>query len=122
MIHMTRLMATVLAHKGALRREGGLLLTILDTIVVPGVGYLGTGPDDAMPAAGEWMYATGMVKVWRGTVQLFPASDDEREWMSQALDRAANTVTARAERPYMVGFDPCCHAAAHADPTIGLGS
>lgn len=80
------------------RRVGKLLLDIFDNIVVPGVGYTGTGPGNSTPTTGtSWIYATDLVMVRtqdEGTV--YPDSFEE------ALDRGEggqpNTITFRAER------------------------
>lgn len=43
-IHASRTVTSIWSRTGALRREGKLLLTALDTVVVPGAGYDGSGP------------------------------------------------------------------------------
>lgn len=62
MIHATR---DAVPEFGVRRPAGTqLLLTWMDTLVVPDPGYPGTGPGNVVPAAGEtWLYATGMVTV-----------------------------------------------------------
>lgn len=63
MIHCNQRTATFWAHHGLLRREGRLLLTALDTIVVPGTGYPGTAMD-----AATFAYATPSVEVHLGPI------------------------------------------------------
>lgn len=91
------------------RRVGQLLLDIFDNIVVPGVGYPGTGPGGVTPSAGTaYMYATDLVMVRsqnKGTV--FPDS------FAEALDRGQsgepNTIRFRAERFAAAYFDASAH-------------
>lgn len=108
MIHATPQLVTHWAALGnsVLRREGGMLLTIHDTIVVSDGGYDGSGPGGTVAGATQWAYATGMVTVRLGPVSITPGSFEE------ALDRADNTVRFFAERPAAATFDGCCHAAA----------
>lgn len=110
MIHATRRVVTLWAKDGLVRREGGLVLTVTDNIVVPGAGYPGTDPDsdagDITPTSGEdWAYATGMVQVRReADSSIVPAT------MAEAVNRQTNDAEFRAERAAVVTFDPCCHA------------
>lgn len=66
MIHCRVVVLDRLAQDMAIRREGNLWLTPFDNIVVADAGYDGTGP-----AAGEWMFATTMVEIYFGPVQMF---------------------------------------------------
>lgn len=77
MIHVAPSLATLWFHHGLLRREGRLLLTALDTIVVPGSGYPGTadGNNPSAPAETSWAYATPLVEVRLGPT--FPLSIQE---------------------------------------------
>lgn len=106
MIHMSRRLFTKLATEFApFRREGARILTMLDTIVVPGAGYPGTSPEGASNIAWEWMYGSGIV-----TVRM-EAGDDIPRIVTQAVDRSVNTMTFYAEKVAAVDFDPCCHLA-----------
>lgn len=113
MIHATPQLVTHWAALGqsVLRREGGLLLTIHDTIVVTDAGYDGSGPDGEDPAVTgvQWAYATSMVTVRRGPVATLPGS------LAEALDREDNTVAYYAERPAISYWDGCCLGAAEVD-------
>ena len=69
-----------------------------DNIIVPGVGYTGTGPSTDPPSAGTtWMYATDMVatRIQKKT-KVFPST------FAEALDRGQggnpNTITFRCQR------------------------
>ena len=96
MIHAPRSLVTVWTAYGMVVRDGGLLLTIHDTIVVPGVGY------DA--ADGEAV-ATGMVEVRRGEVVITgdPTTD------AVSVDRETNTVEVRAEQMALASWDGRAH-------------
>lgn len=82
----------------------GPIRTLAGNLVVPGVGYTGSSPAGAAPAAGTaWIYATGAVFGFRSDVfaQRFP----------DTFDRSENTVKAMASRTYLFGFE-CCHIGA----------
>jgi hypothetical protein len=82
----------------AVRREGNLLLTMRDTIVVPGSGYamFHTGaPFD--------MFSTGLTDVRLGDIVV----DDD---LKNSFDRATNTVKVRAYRAALASWDQLCHA------------
>jgi len=102
MIHAPREHVTRWVADGLIRREGALLLTYLDTIVVPGAGY-----------DGDVAVATGMVEVRRGaaTITGDPLGDG-------TIDRAKNTVEVRAEQLALASWDASCHGIA----TINLGA
>lgn len=115
MIHATPQLATHWFAASALRREGRLLLTALDTIVVPDAGYPGDGPD-APAGATQWAYGTDMVQVRLGTVVLLPDGDD----LAAALDRQNNDVEYRAERMAAVTWGGCAHVGAEFDVPVCL--
>lgn len=82
----------------------GPIRTLAGNLVVPGVGYTGSSPAGAAPAAGTaWIYATGAVFGFRSEVftRRFP----------DTFDRSENTVKAMASRTYLFGFE-CCHIGA----------
>ena len=91
------------------RRVGKLLLDVFDNIVVPGVGYDGSAPGGAQPAAGTaWMYATDLVAVRtqkEGTV--FP--DTFAEAFDWGQNGYPNTITFRAERFAAAYWDGQAH-------------
>jgi hypothetical protein len=114
-------------------REGPLLLTVRDTIVVPGVGYPGTDPSGAAPAAGtSWLYATGMVDVRLGDIVVFgrngevstqptgdgtwgpPSGFDENRFAPALMNRDTNELIVPAARPAAAVWDGVCHFAVHA--------
>jgi hypothetical protein len=80
------------------RRVGKFLLDQFDNIIVPGVGYQGTGPTgDAPPTGQTWIYGTDLVAVrLQKNPVVFP------KLLSQALDRSEggnpNLITFRATR------------------------
>jgi hypothetical protein len=78
--------------------DGNVLRTKLRSIVVPGSGYPGTGPDGtAAPAGSTWVYGTGPVTVWLSP-PVVPADG------ADVIDRNLNTRTIRAERLAMVAW------------------
>jgi hypothetical protein len=87
------------------RRAGKYLLDMFDNIIIPGVGYPGTGPDGAAPETGTtWMYATDLVccRVAKD-ITIYPSS------FAEALDRgqngAPNSITFRAFQIFAAYFD-----------------
>ena len=116
-IHATRDVVTHWQAAGLLHREGPLVLTVNDTIVVPDAGYPGTGPNGEPAVTGSvWAYGTGLVTIYRGPIDVTPTT------MREALDRSANTVTFRASRLAMATWDQCCHLAVEIDVVVcGVG-
>jgi hypothetical protein len=112
------------------RRMGNLMLTPLDSVVVPGVGYPGTAPGGAAPTGNTtWMYATGPVRIRRGPVEIWPDGHEDavlrigmddtgaleqvdpivaENILGPALDRSKNTITIRAERLVAAYFEGGC--------------
>jgi len=113
------------------RRVGNLMLSPIDSIIVPGVGYPGTGPGGVTATAGTtWMYATGPVRVRLGDPMIFPDGHedsvmnigrdengnysipvDAESILGSAIDRSKNTITIRAERLAAASFDGGCQFA-----------
>ncbi len=90
--------AAFLATQTAL--DGKLLRTKLGSVLVPGAGYPGTGPDgDAAPDGTTWVYGTGPVTVRLGTPEV---PDD-----GMSIDRDTNTLEVRAERIAAATWDGC---------------
>jgi hypothetical protein len=110
-IHMPSTMAQLDPYN--FRREGSLLLTEQDSVVVVDAGYPGTGPTGALPAAAVWIYATGPVTVRTSTIDVL---DTE----VQTINRGMNTREIWAQRYFAATFDPCVHFAAQVS-TAGLG-
>lgn len=106
-IHTTAAVASDLAQSGGASRDGGKLVTPLGTVVVPGYGYPGTGPDGSTPSAGQaWAYATGIVHARREPQpRVIPDNP------ADSLDRITNLIDVRVERAYAAGWDGCLHAA-----------
>jgi hypothetical protein len=110
------------------RNEGGLLLMPRGTIVVPGDGYLGTGPDGTDPSSsGEtWLYATGVVDLRLGPIEVFgqqgaSRQGDAGQWFDPAssgfdperfapvlVDRTVNKLAVRARRMVAATWDGAC--------------
>lgn len=113
------------------RRVGNLMLSPIDSIIVPGVGYPGTGPGGVTATAGTtWMFATGPVRIRLGDPMIFPDGRedsvmnigrdekgnysipvDAESILGSAIDRSKNTITIRAERLAAASFDGTCQFA-----------
>lgn len=104
MIHVPIPVATFWFANQAIRREGNLLLTALDNIVVPGSGYDGSDANGDIDETGEtaWAYATGMVEKYLGEVRTYGVTPES------GIDRRQNSWETRAERLVALAVDPCC--------------
>jgi hypothetical protein len=90
-VHMTRRALTHLVQPAGLRREGGLILTALDTRVVADAGYPGTGPTGgSAPTGTAWLYASARPTIWRSAAEVIGSPAEQ-------LDRATNHITTAAE-------------------------
>lgn len=98
------------------RREGNLLLTNNDTIVVPGNGYPNVGPGGDPAADGNtWLYATGLVEVRvDDQIKLIPDPNEEANWYRQALDPRTNTLVVYAQQFMVASWDGQVHFAVQA--------
>lgn len=87
------------------RRVGKFLLDQFDNIIVPGVGYQGTGPSTDAPAAySSWIYGTDLVAVrLQKEPKTFPNT------LAEALDRSEggnpNQIAVRSTRFAAAYFD-----------------
>lgn len=117
-IHCTRdSLPEISASSPGLRRDGNLIRTMVDTLVVPGVGYPGTGPvgnAKQTPDAGTvWLYATGPVEYRYTDPILFPdwPAGQQGQVPASAVDKAHNTVTIWVARTALASWDGQCHLA-----------
>lgn len=101
-IHMARKYGSILASKGALRRDGNRMTTEIGTPVVLGTGYP-LGQMKATPALFGYRSAP------------FFSSDRAGD----LLDTRNNDMYAIAERTYLIGFDPTGVGAVDIDPDSG---
>lgn len=126
MIHATSQVVTHwLSFGNLIRREGNLLLTnARDSIVVPATGYDGSGPQSPEPAEGQgtpeaptegsaWAYATGIIEVRRGPIELLGSPDNPVEW-----NHTTNKALVVAQRAALASWDACCHFAAELDVSL----
>lgn len=112
-IHATPDLVTMWQSGGALHIEGTTIMTVTDTIIVPGAGYSGAGPDGTPAAAGtSWAYGTGLVYLRQANI-----FDPDIETPYARVDRARNVTTWRVERANAIYFAPCCVKAVHASLT-----
>lgn len=113
MIHATADVVTEWWARGMLRREGGLILTVLDTIVVPDAGYTGSGQYGQPAADGSvWAFGTDVVQVRLGPIRYVPIDETIS---ARNFDRSVNTVLFRAERDALATWDACVHVAVEID-------
>jgi hypothetical protein len=102
-IHMPAWVSAYLPA-GAMRRDGNLLLTVRDTILVPGSGYGlypgSVGGPPVAPTGTFNIYATGITDVRIGSIIPWPEGD-----MYQALNKVTNTVETRAYRMACASWD-----------------
>ena len=108
MIHVAPRTLTILNALDLVRFEGGLALTAMDSVVVSGPGYLGSGPagQSGESTTAQWIYGTGFVDV-----RLSPVS------VTRTLDRQDNDWVVWAARAAAVTTGACCVAAAKLDLT-----
>lgn len=111
MIHVRPHILIELAAATLIRKEGNLWLTPMDSIIVPGRGYPGTGPGGQPVAVGsEWMYATGHVEIRRDKIQYFPeqdpiTADNPYGIPASAINRQTNDLMVTAQRIVSVAFN-----------------
>lgn len=115
LIHISPAVAIAASYRRILFEDAraGVLRTINGTTVVPGAGYQDASvhPAGKSAASGtqEWIYATGPVDVRRSETFVIPGD------LSQALDRATNTITYLVERAYAVDWDTVVQASVKVD-------
>lgn len=113
MIHATPDVVSLWDADGLVRVEGELLLTVHDTIVVPGTGYSGDDPDgDTATAGSSWAYGTPVMYLLQASIETVGGDDQPGR-----VDRSVNTETYLVERVQVVLWNPCCLVAAEVDVT-----
>lgn len=114
MIHVRPHILIELAAATLIRREGNLWLTPMDSIVVPGRGYPGTGPNgEPVTDGSEWMYATGRVEIRRGPIVMLPEQieltpENPNGVPQSAINRQTNDIAIAAQRTVSVSFNTHC--------------
>lgn len=104
MLHLSpRLLERLMYDSGgaALRREGNVYYTWMDSVVAVDKGYRGQGPS---AASGEWAYITPIVTIRRGPIGVIPNN------LSEATLRHENEITFFAERAIQATWDYNCQA------------
>lgn len=89
-IHMNRLTTTMMVSH--LYKQGGRLVTSLNTPIVSGGGYELVGDSPGVVAE---IYFTGPLAIWRGDI-------DTRQ---NAVNKSNNEVSIVAQRDYVIGWD-----------------
>jgi hypothetical protein len=111
-IHMTRDVASVLGESIETHMIDGELkmFTRIGTPVVMGSGYSGNGRvgdgNAAASATNKWMYATSMVDVRLGEIQVV------NEDFAHGINPATNEIIIKTVQPAAAYFDPSIHYAA----------
>lgn len=107
LIHVARIGSPFLQGTGLLTRNGKIVETLVGNRVVPGVGYPGTGPGgDAPDADTTWVYATPMVTVRLGAIEL----PDEAAVDAAFVEKGVNRLEIRPRAPFTVDWDGCAAA------------
>jgi hypothetical protein len=106
-IHAPRNLIAPMADAFLIRQEGSRYRTAGGNIVVFGAGYTGSSPAGTTIPGQTWMYATGMMFIYRSPAQVLPIQGGPNQ---SSFNRTENTVHAIAERTYVLGWD-CCHLA-----------
>lgn len=129
MIHVRPHVLIELAASTLIRKEGNLWLTPMDSIIVPGWGYPGTGPDgEPVTVGSEWIYATGHVEIRRDKIKYFPeqdpiTTDNPYGVPASAINRQTNDLSISAQRIVSVAFNPAAGVfAAEVDNTKSVWS
>jgi hypothetical protein len=113
-IHMRPSMLDYLVFSQIVRRVGNVWLTPMDTLVIPGRGYPGTGPNGEDGIDTDWMFTTPQVSYRLGPIVHVPEfgvnSTEEAKLsvLRQATTRGTNDITVYAERYVSATFDPTC--------------
>lgn len=113
-IHMRPSMLDYLVFSQMVRRVGNVWLTPMDTLVIPGRGYDGTGPNGEDGIDTDWMFTTPQVSYRLGPIVHIPefgaTSTEEAKLnvLRQATTRGTNDITVYAERYVSATFDPTC--------------
>lgn len=111
-IHMTRDVASVLDNRLETHMIDGELkmFTRIGTPVIMGSGYSGNGrvgdANATASATNKWMYATSMVDVRLGEIQVV------NEDFAHGINPATNEIIVKTVQPAAVYFDPSIHYAA----------
>lgn len=112
-IHCSVALAELWADDGVLERDGNRLVTrAMRHVIVPGMGYLGTGPNGQAAGVTQWAYGTDWVTIRRGPVIAAPGPDK----LQEAVDVKTNTATFRAHQAYTIELNG--HAKVAAEVTI----
>lgn len=124
MVHVTPQVLTHLAAAQLVQQTGTVWTTPMGHVVVADAGYSGDGPGGvAGDANGQWAYATPMIQVRLGPVEVIPGSLDGAQGLAAAMNRGVNDITVVAGR--LAGFqwaNECAHLAAQVDvPVCDIG-
>lgn len=124
MVHLTPQLLTHLVGAQVVSLVGNTYMSPNGHIVVPDAGYDGSGPGATPQAAGatQWAYATSMIGLRLGPVDVIPGSLDQARNMAAAVDRATNKVRVWATQLVAYQWDECALLQAEVDlPVCAIG-
>jgi hypothetical protein len=122
LIHVTPQVLVHLVGANLVHRDGQQLVSPNGHLVVADAGYTGTGPVGEPAGDTQWGYATDMMRVLLGPVQVLPNSLQSARDYAEGLNRATNLVTVYAMRVAAYQWAGNAHLAAEFDiPVCGIG-
>lgn len=124
MVHVTPQLLTHLVGAYVVTLVGNTYMSPNGHIVVPDAGYDGSGPGATPVPAGatQWAYATSMLALRLGPVDVIPGSLAEAKNFAAAVDRAVNKVRVWATQLVAYEWDECALMQAEVDlPVCSIG-
>lgn len=113
MIHATPATVAAWQQTGALKEDGPRLVTVVGGhVVVSGVGYTGSGPDNTPDADGDvhWAYVTSPVNWMLTEIRVNPSGPVRgSDIAGQAIDYRVNNEAYVASRTAVAFWDGCLH-------------
>lgn len=115
MLHMS--LAVFTAYVNAVGQPGvtitgSVAITALGNVLVTDAGYPGTGPQGEADTGDEWVYASPLVQIRLGPVEMLPETLDDARGLAASIRRPVNTATVWAQRLAAYQLDNCCRFAA----------
>lgn len=120
MIHITPQLLTHLKGASVVELVGNTYLSANGHIVVPDAGYDGSGPGATPQAAGasQWAYATSMISLRFGPLDVIPGSLADAKNFAAAVDRSTNKVRVWATQLVAYQWDECALLQAEVDLAV----
>lgn len=112
MIHVTPQVLVGMVKDSLLTNAGGLWLSPMGNIVVADAGYSGAAPNGAAASTSQYAYATSMIALRLGEVELLG------DQLVDTVDFRVNTRRVVAWRPAVFEWDECCLLAAEVNLAV----